>query len=245
MGTRCQTRGTGACGRVRAHRATRRDAARRRRAGNEPDILAPWQFGFAGTPNNTQYWTRWLLQHEYSSAPDGLPGNDDYGTMSAWQVWAYIGLYPVAGAVRRTAWPRQVHSRMLPRRDGAVRAREPVLQRFECHRAGRPGERPARACAQHYVGGVRVRVARDGERRVPAHAVREPFDAVCAVRCARVHYDNGVNRLAGVLDSVSAPRRRVVYEFMNEHIGERRVSQRLAGHLWLTTSLAGPRLLLL
>ena len=43
-------------------------------AGNEPDILAPWLFVFAGCPHHTQYWTRWLVEHKYSTAPDGIPG---------------------------------------------------------------------------------------------------------------------------------------------------------------------------
>ena len=67
-------------------------------AGNEPDILAPWLFVFAGCPHHTQYWTRWLVEHKYSTAPDGIPGNDDYGTMSAWLVFASLGFYPLSGA---------------------------------------------------------------------------------------------------------------------------------------------------
>ena len=69
-------------------------------AGNEPDIMFPWLFNVAGwqASKNTQFWTRWLAQQgAYSTAPDGLPGNDDYGTLSAWLVWASLGLYPIAG----------------------------------------------------------------------------------------------------------------------------------------------------
>lgn len=29
-------------------------------------------------------YTRWVMQQYYTTAPDGVPGNDDYGTMSAW-----------------------------------------------------------------------------------------------------------------------------------------------------------------
>lgn len=28
---------------------------------------------------------------------DGLPGNDDYGTMSAWYVFGALGFYPLSG----------------------------------------------------------------------------------------------------------------------------------------------------
>ena len=42
-------------------------------------------------------WARWALANEYGDGPDGLPGNDDGGTMSAWYVFASLGLYAMAG----------------------------------------------------------------------------------------------------------------------------------------------------
>lgn len=69
-------------------------------AGNEPDLLAPWLFNFAGAQNYTAYWTRWLVDHAYTLESGGIPGNDDFGTMSAWLLWAMVGLYPLAGTDR-------------------------------------------------------------------------------------------------------------------------------------------------
>lgn len=68
-------------------------------AGNEPSMLLPWLYPFAGSHYlpRTQYWTRWLLSQYYTTRFDGIPGNCDYGTLSSWAVWAYLGLYPVAG----------------------------------------------------------------------------------------------------------------------------------------------------
>jgi predicted alpha-1,2-mannosidase len=68
-------------------------------AGNEPNILAPWTFSFAGAQyqNYTSYWTRWLVDNAYSVNADGLPGNDDFGTLSAWLIWSVLGIYPMAG----------------------------------------------------------------------------------------------------------------------------------------------------
>jgi len=79
-------------------------------AGNEPDILHPWLFVFGGRPDLTQKWTRWVAQHKchgvgcpcsalhrYNTKPDGIPGNDDYGTLSAWLVFSGVGIYPLAG----------------------------------------------------------------------------------------------------------------------------------------------------
>ena len=35
-----------------------------------------------------------LLDKHYTTRPDGLPGNDDTGTMSAWAVFSMMGFYP-------------------------------------------------------------------------------------------------------------------------------------------------------
>jgi putative alpha-1,2-mannosidase len=43
---------------------------------------------------------RWILDHKYSNDYDGLDGNDDAGTLSAWYVFSAMGLYPVAGSDR-------------------------------------------------------------------------------------------------------------------------------------------------
>ncbi len=65
--------------------------------GNEPDILAPYLYIHAGRPDRTAERVRHLLAAEYHTGRDGLPGNDDAGTMSSWYVWGAIGLYPNAG----------------------------------------------------------------------------------------------------------------------------------------------------
>jgi predicted alpha-1,2-mannosidase len=65
--------------------------------GNEPGLLAPWLYIHAGRPDLTDATVRSLLRHAYHDSVDGLPGNDDAGTLSAWYVWSAIGLYPNAG----------------------------------------------------------------------------------------------------------------------------------------------------
>jgi predicted alpha-1,2-mannosidase len=67
-------------------------------AGNEHDLMSLWMFNNAGRPDKTQMYTRYMLQHRFLNAPDGLPGNDDYGTMSAWYIFAALGFYPRAGS---------------------------------------------------------------------------------------------------------------------------------------------------
>ena len=65
--------------------------------GNEPDILAPYLYLYAGRPDKTADTLRKILAEAYHPTRRGLPGNDDAGTMSAWYVWNAIGLYPNAG----------------------------------------------------------------------------------------------------------------------------------------------------
>ncbi len=62
---------------------------------NEPDIAYPYLFSYFNDEAwRTQKMTRELLNKYYSNKPDGLPGNDDAGTLSAWAVFSMIGFYP-------------------------------------------------------------------------------------------------------------------------------------------------------
>lgn len=62
---------------------------------NEPDIAYPYLFSyFPGEEWRTHKTVRSLLDRYYRDAPDGIPGNDDTGTMSAWAVFSMIGFYP-------------------------------------------------------------------------------------------------------------------------------------------------------
>ena len=65
--------------------------------GNEPDLHAPWIFAALDRPAGSARWVRWALERHYSEHPDGLPGNDDGGTMSAWYVFSAAGIYPLPG----------------------------------------------------------------------------------------------------------------------------------------------------
>ncbi|HOU10990.1 MAG TPA: GH92 family glycosyl hydrolase [Clostridiales bacterium] len=68
--------------------------------GNQHDIHAPYLFDEAGRPDLTQKWVRWCLAERHSTDINGLDGNDDGGTLSAWYVFSAMGLYPVAGTDR-------------------------------------------------------------------------------------------------------------------------------------------------
>ncbi|MCI1648748.1 MAG: GH92 family glycosyl hydrolase [Bacteroides sp.] len=63
-------------------------------SGNEPSFGIPWVFNWVGKPYKTQEIVNQVITKRYSSEKNGLPGNDDLGSMGAWYVFATIGLYP-------------------------------------------------------------------------------------------------------------------------------------------------------
>ncbi len=63
--------------------------------GNEPSNHIPYLYPFAGAAWKTQYWVRQVALRTYNNKPDGIPGNDDFGQLSAWYVMTALGFYPV------------------------------------------------------------------------------------------------------------------------------------------------------
>ncbi len=63
-------------------------------SGNEPSFQIPWIYNWVGKPHKTQHIINRILNEQFSSRIDGLPGNDDLGSMGAWYVFACIGLFP-------------------------------------------------------------------------------------------------------------------------------------------------------
>ena len=63
--------------------------------GNEPCHQIAWLYSLAGQPEKTRQQVTRILQTEYNDTPGGLSGNDDAGQMSAWQIFANLGFYPV------------------------------------------------------------------------------------------------------------------------------------------------------
>ncbi len=62
--------------------------------GNEPCEETPWTYDFAGAPWRTQDVVRRIQTELFTTLPDGIPGNDDAGSLSSWYVWSALGLYP-------------------------------------------------------------------------------------------------------------------------------------------------------
>jgi putative alpha-1,2-mannosidase len=88
--------------------------------GNEPSHHVAYLYTYAGAPWKTQERVRQVLDTLYGDTPDGLPGNEDCGQMSAWYVLSALGLYPSTRRARPTS----------------SRARSSIGRRWSSARAG-------------------------------------------------------------------------------------------------------------
>lgn len=64
---------------------------------NEPCFLVPSLYAYVGLPAKTAKIVRGILSTQFTSATDGVPGNDDSGSMGAWYAFHSLGFYPNAG----------------------------------------------------------------------------------------------------------------------------------------------------
>ena len=71
--------------------------------GNEPCEEVPWVYDFTAAPQRAQEVVRRIQTELFTAKPNGIPGNDDAGSLSSWYVFSALGLYPeipgVAGFV--------------------------------------------------------------------------------------------------------------------------------------------------
>ena len=64
---------------------------------NEPDIGYPFLFNYVkGQEWRSQELIQNLVKDYFKNTPDGLPGNEDTGTMSAWLIYSMMGIYPIS-----------------------------------------------------------------------------------------------------------------------------------------------------
>jgi predicted alpha-1,2-mannosidase len=63
--------------------------------GNQPIQHAIYLYNWLGQPWKSQMRARDIMDKLYSSAPDGLCGDEDNGQTSAWYVFSAMGFYPV------------------------------------------------------------------------------------------------------------------------------------------------------
>lgn len=68
---------------------------------NEPDIAYPYLFKhLSGEEYRTAGIINKIMTNEFGIGSDGLPGNDDCGTISGWFAFSALGIYPVTPGSR-------------------------------------------------------------------------------------------------------------------------------------------------
>ena len=66
---------------------------------NEPDFAYGYLYNFIqGKEYKASEKIHELIATYYKNASDGIPGNDDTGTMSAWVIYSMMGIYPITPA---------------------------------------------------------------------------------------------------------------------------------------------------
>lgn len=63
--------------------------------GNEPSHGTVFLYAYSSEPWKTSAFSREVIERFYQNTPQGLSGNDDCGQMSAWYVFAALGMYPM------------------------------------------------------------------------------------------------------------------------------------------------------
>ena len=104
---------------------------------NEPDIAYPFLFSrFKGEEHRTEKTVAALLKKYYTTRPDGIPGNDDTGVMSAWAVFSMIGMYPdCPGEPQYTLFPPvfdsvEINGKYVIRKDLKIKKHRITHQEF-------------------------------------------------------------------------------------------------------------------
>lgn len=64
---------------------------------NEPSFFTPCLYTYAGKQDKTNITIRNIIKEGYTAEQNGIPGNDDAGSMSAWVVFNLMGFFPNAG----------------------------------------------------------------------------------------------------------------------------------------------------
>ena len=86
-------------------------------AGNEHNLFSVWLFSYANRSDLTQRFSRMVLDTQYGTDGNGLPGNDDYATMSAWLLFASLGFYPLPSTNTYILGSPTIKSASIMRRD--------------------------------------------------------------------------------------------------------------------------------
>lgn len=85
--------------------------------GNEPSHGIVYLYNYAGASGKTDERVRQIMSSEFHTGPDGLPGNDDAGQMSAWYVLSAMGFYPECPGIPAYSIGSPLFSRIVIHQD--------------------------------------------------------------------------------------------------------------------------------
>jgi predicted alpha-1,2-mannosidase len=151
--------------------------------GNEPTLHVPWLYDWAQRPYRTQATVRRALLNLYGAAPDGYPGNDDLGTLSAWYVFGALGLYPEVPGVGVLA----IGSPMFGRAEIHLPHRRRAVITASAYEFRKP--KPAKGKGKHARRRQKPRKVALSPARAPyvrsltfnEHAYGQPWTTYCAL----------------------------------------------------------------
>ena len=105
---------------------------------NEPDIAYPYLFNYVkGEEWRSQELVQKLIKQYFQNKPDGLPGNDDTGTMSAWLVYSMMGIYPLAPGEPKYAITTPVFDRITIELDSEYYKNKKIIIEKESNNQGK------------------------------------------------------------------------------------------------------------
>lgn len=85
---------------------------------NQPSFHIPFMYSMLGEQEKTDRIVKRLVNEAFTSSDDGYPGDEDNGTMSAWYIFATLGMYPICpGSGKMAKCERLVRSARILGKD--------------------------------------------------------------------------------------------------------------------------------
>ncbi|WP_307445737.1 MULTISPECIES: GH92 family glycosyl hydrolase [Chryseobacterium] len=105
--------------------------------GNEPSHHIAYLYNYVGKPEKTDEKIKYILDHFYKNAPDGLIGNEDCGQMSAWYILSTLGIYAVTPGLPEWQTTKPYFDEIkIHLEDGTTRTITPNTGRDELRKLG-------------------------------------------------------------------------------------------------------------
>ena len=94
-------------------------------------------YNYVGKPEKTDEKIKYILDHLYKNAPDGLIGNEDCGQMSAWYILSALGIYSVTPGLPEWQTTKPYFDEVkIHLEDGTTRTITPNTGRDELRKLG-------------------------------------------------------------------------------------------------------------